>query len=68
MDLIKHLTLECSYALGFHKVTLRISGLLANMFLKIFSVDADLEVKKNFFFLQPMNVLEGASALVVLKA
>lgn len=40
------MTLECSYALGFHKVTLRISGLLANMFLKNFSVDAYSEVEK----------------------
>lgn len=32
--------------MGLHKVTLSISGLLANMFLKNFSVDADLEVKK----------------------
>lgn len=38
-------------ALGFHNVTLRISSLLANMFLKIFSVDADLEVKKKCPFM-----------------
>lgn len=51
----------------FRKVTLGISGLLANMFLKIFSVDADLEVKKTVL-LRPTNLLEGASVLVVLKA
>lgn len=44
------MSVECSYTLVFHKVTLRISGLLANMFLKIFSVDADLKVKKMSFY------------------
>lgn len=61
------MTLECSYALVFWKVTLKISGLLANMFLKIFSVDVDLEEKKKVL-LWPTSVLEGASVLVVLKA
>lgn len=37
------------HASGMHKVTLKISGLLANIFLENFSIDADLEVKKHFF-------------------
>lgn len=43
------MSVEYSYTLVFRKVTLRISGLLANMFLKIFSVDADLKAKKSPF-------------------
>lgn len=61
------MSVECSYTLVFRKVTLRISGLLANMFLKIFSVDADLKAKKKNL-LRLTNVSEGTSVVVVLKA
>lgn len=37
------------------------------MFLKIFSVDADLKAKKKVLF-RLTNVLEGTSVIVVLKA
>lgn len=40
------MSVECSYTLVFREVTLRISGLLANMFLKNFSVDEDLKAEK----------------------
>lgn len=37
------------YALELHKMTLKVSGLLADIFLKNFSIDADVEVKKHSF-------------------
>lgn len=38
------------------------------MFLKIFSVDADLKAKKKKVLFRLTNVLEGTSVVVVLKA